>query len=292
MLPGHLEPTLVDLLGKILGRSVSILKCSPVRGGCIHHATELKTGQGSFFLKYNRIEELANFQAEARGLRLLESAGALKVPQVLLVSDSGSHAFILMEFILPGPHSDDFWTTFGHSLANLHWNTSSRYGLDHDNFIGRLSQSNTWHNNWISFFIEERMGAQLKLAKQKGLTSSNLHTAFEALFKRLPNLIPDEPPSLLHGDLWSGNFLVGPKGEACIVDPAVYYGHREAELAFTRLFGGFEPQFYSSYMNAWPLKEGWEERVGLFNLYPLMVHLNLFGKGYLREIYDILSKFS
>lgn len=292
MLPGNLEPTLEHILGKYLGRSTRILKCSPVSGGCIHHATQVKTDQGSFFLKYNQLRELPNFRAESRGLRLLSNTHTLRVPQVLAVNDTGSHALILMEFLASAPRSKDFWTTFGTGLANLHRNTAEHFGLDHDNFIGRLPQSNTPHENWISFFVSERLEAQLRLAEENGLAPSDLRPSFESLYQRLPQLIPDEPPALLHGDLWSGNFLVGPEGEPCIVDPAVYYGHREAELAFTRLFGGFDQQFYLAYQAAWSLANGWEERISLFNLYPLMVHLNLFGKGYLPDIQAILSKFA
>ncbi len=292
MLPGHLEPTLEYLLGKHLRQATRILKCAPVSGGCIHHATEVKTDQGSFFLKYNLIGELFNFQAESKGLSLLEAAGSFRVPHVLSVNDSGTHAFILMEFLPTAPKARDFWTTFGQGLASQHRITHSKYGLDHDNFIGHLPQSNTRHDDWISFFIHERLEPQLVLAEQKGLAPPEFRPAFESIYRRLPDMIPDEPPSLLHGDLWSGNFLIGPDGEPCIVDPAVYFGHREAEIAFTLLFGGFEQQFYTAYQEAWPLAKGWEERIGLFNLYPLMTGINMFGTGYLPDIQAVLSKFA
>ena len=292
MLPGHLQPTLEHVLGKSLGVDTQIIKSKSVGGGCIHHATQLLTERGSWFLKYNQLAELANFQAEARGLEVLGQSGTLRVPKVIAVNQTETHAFILMEYLIPEGRPKGFWTDFGCSLAKMHQHTAEKYGLDHDNFIGRLPQSNQQHTSWIDFFIQQRLEPQLQLAEEKQLALSDLRPAFEALYPRLVNLIPEEPASLLHGDLWSGNFLCGPNGQPCLFDPAVYYGHREAEIAFTQLFGGFNSEFYTAYQQTWPLQKGWENRVPLFNLYPLMVHLNLFGRGYLPDIQAILTKFA
>lgn len=325
MLPGNLETDLERLLSEKVGAGVKLLDCSSIGGGCIHQATKLETNRGAWFLKYNQASELDNFRAEAKGLQLLKRAcyletplneapsktggaianrpasanvppipgpNGLRIPDVFAVHSNASHAFILMEFLESVRRSTGFWKDFGNSLAALHrYNSAPQFGLDHENFIGRLPQSNTPTDSWIEFFIQKRLEAQLRLAETKGLATQDLRRKFEALYLLLPDLIPVEPPSLLHGDLWSGNFLVGSQGEPCLVDPAVYYGHREAELAFTRLFGGFDQQFYSAYQEAWPLQPGWQNRIGLFNLYPLMVHLNLFGQGYLPDIHAILAKF-
>ena len=292
MLPGKLESTVEALLGDHFGGQFRLKGVSTVGGGCIHHATRLETDRGDYFLKYNQPREVENFRAEARGLELLASTGELTVPEVIAVGDNGEKSYILMEFLDAAPRANDFWQAFGRGLAALHRHTRDRFGLDHNNYIGRLPQRNNPHSDWIDFFVEERLEFQLELAEASGVAPRDLRPAFERLYPRLRDLIPYEPPSLLHGDLWSGNFLVGPQGQACIVDPAVYYGHREAEIAFTRLFGGYSPTFYQAYNEAWPLQTGWENRVPLLNLYPLMVHLNLFGRGYLPDIQAILTKFA
>ena len=292
MLPGNLESTVEQLLEEHFGGQFRLMNVSTVGGGCIHHATRLETNRGDYFLKYNQPKEVENFRAEARGLKLLAEAEELPVPEVIAVGDNGERSYILMEFLAAAPRAKDFWQAFGQGLAALHRYTQAEFGLDHHNYIGRLRQRNQPHRDWIDFFVQERLEFQLELAETSGVAPKDLRPALERLYPRLRDLIPYEPPSLLHGDLWSGNFLVGPQGQACIVDPAIYYGHREAEIAFTRLFGGYSPTFYQAYHEAWPLQSGWENRVPLMNLYPLMVHLNLFGRGYLPDIQAILTKFA
>lgn len=290
-LSGELTGVLESELKQILGSDCRISGFHPVGGGCIHHSGRLATSAGPFFLKHNQPIEFANFQAEAQGLSLIAS-GPLRVPQVLGHGQSPSAAFLLLEWIEPGRPGIGFWQDFGRNLAGLHRLSHSHFGLSTDNFIGRLPQSNTFRENWVDFFTEERLRPQLELAQSRQLVEADLVRRFEKLFQRLPVLIPDSPPSLLHGDLWSGNFLCDLKNRAVLVDPAVYYGHREAEIAFTKLFGGFASEFYHSYQEAWPLEKGWEERVNLFNLYPLAVHLNLFGRGYLPDLQSILYRYT
>jgi fructosamine-3-kinase len=155
--------------------------------------------------------------------------------------------------------------------------------------MGSLPQSNKKHSDWISFFVEERLEKQVSLAHEY-LSSSNF-SAFNRLYKRLGELIPPEPPALLHGDLWGGNYMVSSDGKACLIDPAVYYGHREIDIAMTTLFEGFDGDFYASYHEEYPLEKGWRDRLDIFNLYPLLIHLNLFGSGYLGSIERILKRF-
>jgi len=270
---------------------IEILESQSIGGGCIHHATRIRTEEGQYFLKYNHAREADNFAKEWRGLNLLASAKALKVPEALATGKVGSHAFLLTEYIEEGSRSTVFWTDFGRGLAALHRNSKEQYGLNFDNYIGALPQHNEKRGDWISFFIEQRLEKQLRLAMDNKKADLKLKGSLHALYKKLPQLLPEEPASLLHGDLWSGNFLCATNGEAVLIDPAVYYGHREAELAFTHLFGGFRQGFYDAYQEAWPLQTGWEDRIDLFNLYPLMVHLNLFGHSYLPQIQSILSRF-
>ena len=157
--------------------------------------------------------------------------------------------------------------------------------------MGSLPQANTFHSDWSSFFIEERLEPQLVAARDSGYFSSHDDERFQRLFKSFPSICPAEKPSLVHGDLWSGNYIVSDEGRACLIDPAVYYGHREVDIAMTTLFGGFDPEFYSSYDEAFPMEKGWEDRLEIYNLYPLLVHLNLFGAGYLGSIERIIRRF-
>lgn len=261
-------------------------------GGCINHAQRLETNAGMFFVKTNNAARYPGmFEAEARGLRLLHSAGAIRVPQVIACGEADGQSYIILEFIRISQRSKRFWENFGAALARLHRHSAPSFGLDHDNYIGSLRQSNKWHGDWHSFFISERLQPQVRQAVEEGLLSHGQSRQFETLCGRLENFFPDEPPALLHGDLWSGNFMTGDDGEACLIDPAVYYGHREAELAFTRLFGGFDDRLYRAYSELFPLTSGFEDRADVYNLYPLLVHVNLFGEGYVHSVANILKRF-
>jgi len=169
--------------------------------------------------------------------------------------------------------------------------TNTNFGLDYNNYIGSLHQQNNLHPTWVDFFINERLQPQIKLARDNNEIDSTTILKFENLYKKLDEVFPKEKPALLHGDLWSGNFMSDEKGESVIMDPTVYYGHREMDIAMAKLFGGFDAEFYSSYNEHYPLENGWEQRINVCNLYPLMVHVNLFGGGYLGQVKSILSKF-
>ena len=181
----------------------------------------------------------------------------------------------------------------GQRLASLHRCSSEFFGLDDDNYIGSLRQYNHPNSNWINFFIEQRLEVQVKLAINKWRCCPHGgQKKFESLYAKLPSLIASEKPSLVHGDLWSGNLITDDKGEPCLIDPAVYFGNREADLAMTRLFGGFNDEFYSAYEESFPLPQGSEKRIDLYNLYPLLVHVNLFGGSYVHSVEGILRAFS
>jgi len=187
--------------------------------------------------------------------------------------------------------SNEFWEKFAKQIANLHRHTSNIFGLDHNNYIGSLNQSNKNHNNWIDFFREERLIFQIKMARDNGKIGNDIINMFDGFFLKLDEIFPVEPPALIHGDLWSGNYMVNKNGEPVIIDPAVYYGNREMDLGMTQLFGGFSAEFYKFYNDFFPLENGWKDRLDYCNLYPLMVHVNLFGGGYIQSVKSILKRF-
>lgn len=260
---------------------IIIKKYLPISGGCINNAIKLETNKGGFFAKYNTNTKSDMFQIEHDGLTILKDTNAVCVPDIIAFENN----FLILEFIPPSSPNACFWESFGRNLAKLHQQTGEKFGLDFDNYIGSLSQSNTQHTNWVDFFIQCRLRTQLDI----GNYLPSIRQDFEKLFTKLPNIFPAEPPSLLHGDLWSGNFLVKNKETPILIDPAIYFGNREMDIAMCKLFGGFHPTFYASYNEALPLENSWEERINLCNLYPLLVHVNLFGGGYLNQVKNILS---
>jgi len=274
----HLE----KVLARIFGTTFHVFQISLVSGGCINHAHKLETSAGNFFLKFNsKLRFPGMFEAEAKGLKLLKSTGTINVPEVICTGEFEALSFILLEYIESGKHSSDHWERAGHQLAKLHKKCETNFGLDHSNYIGSLGQSNTWHEEWISFFMKERILA---------IGSKIVEPYRDKLEKKLYDIFPEEPPALLHGDLWSGNIMCEHNGHPVFFDPAVYYGHREMDLAMTKLFGGFPGQFYTAYDREYPLAAGFDERVDFYNLYPLLVHVKLFGGSYLDRVLTILKR--
>lgn len=287
-----LPKTLLAVLEAHLGR---VVEANPVGGGDISQAVRLRLAEGRQALVKWQARPLPGlFSAEKRGLELLRSAGALRVPAVLAQSEASAEypAFIVLEWLDTGAKSAASAATLGTGLAALHQIAGSAFGLDHDNFIGANPQSNRPNDNWLTFFREQRLAFQMELARRNGLLPPQRARWLEKLLARLDDWLPADPSaSLLHGDLWGGNWLALNSGEPALIDPAVYYGHREADLAFTELFGGFPATFYAAYQSAWPLDPGYEERKELYNLYHLLNHLNLFGEGYGSSVDSILQRF-
>jgi len=216
------------------------------------------------------------FAAEAHGLEWLRSTGTLRVPEVLEVGED----YLLMEWLEPAPPAPDHDELLGRGLARLHQG-GGEPGLDRDNFVGTLPQDNRTCTNWCQFYIERRL---------RPLVLPRWRERFERLFAALPGWLPDEPLSRLHGDLWAGNAITGPRGEPCLIDPAVYIGHREVDLAMMRLFGGFGPRVWASYQEAFPLSPGHPERLPFYQLYPLLVHVHLFGGSYSAQVERALAQ--
>lgn len=291
-LSGTLAERLSQELSRHVGRPVDVESDVPVGGGSINDAYRLDTNEGRFFVKVNNADRFPSmFAAEADGLQRLHATGTIRVPHVIATSEDHDDSFILMEWVEGGLKTDAFWAEFGRSLAALHRNTASTFGLDRSNYIGSLKQVNTPHDHWPEFLITCRLEPQVRMARDRKRIGDGDVLRFERLYAKLNGLFPKEPPALLHGDLWSGNFLCDAEGGPVLIDPAVYYGHREMDLAMTRLFSGFEEEFYTAYNETWPLEAGWEERVDLCNLYPLLVHVNLFGGGYVQQVESVLRRF-
>lgn len=277
---------------KALLETSNPIKIHPVGGGSINSAYRVHSDNRSVFVKTNRADTYPGmFEAEAHGLDLLRDHSGFSIPKVEKVGVSGSTAFLAVEWIPSGTPSDDFWERFANHLAGMHRNTSQLFGLDHPNYIGSLQQQNEYRNNWAEFYIEMRLEPQLRMARDSGEADATLSRDFEKLFSKMENLFPQEPPALLHGDLWSGNFMCAESGEATVFDPAVYYGHREMDLAMSKLFGGFDSSFYADYHQFFPLEKGWQQRIPLGQLYPLLVHVNLFGGSYTAQVKSCLKPF-
>ena len=283
---GGLSARLSERLARELGDIRSI---RPVGGGCIGHAQRvtLADGRRVFVKLYDDAGEMV--EAEAHGLRWLRAANAIRVPEVLAVGDAEA-PFLALEWLEPAARTDDFDERLGRELAALHTAGAPGFGLERDNFIGSLEQHNRAHADWPSFFATERLEPMLERAAP--LLGAQLLREFERLRTRLPELCgPSEPPARLHGDLWSGNLVVDDRGAPALVDPAVYGGHREIDLAMMKLFGGFGARVFDAYHEAHPLAPGWRDRVPLYQLYPLLVHVVLFGRGYVGQLAQALHRY-
>jgi len=259
-----------------------------VAGGDINDAHEASLADGRWvFVKSNRDAPTGMFAAEARGLAWLGEANVLRVPEVIARGPD----FLVLEFIRPGRRRPDFDERLGRGLADLHRTGAPGFGLDHDNFIGRLPQANQPLPTWVEFYRDRRLLPQLRTAVDAQRASAAMRQGFDRLFVRLEELLgPPEPPARLHGDLWGGNAMVDEQGLPCLIDPAVHGGHREVDLAMMRLFGGFAPRVFAAYEEAYPLSPGHEARVPLYQLYFLMVHVNLFGGSYVASAEQALAR--
>jgi len=264
-----------------------IVSCQPLSGGDISQAYQVVLKDRSeLFVKLKAQAPPGFFEAEARGLEWLRQTRVLRIPEVVAVAPD----FLVLEYLQSASKSSDFEEGVGRVRAQLHRCSWPTFGLDHDNYIGLLAQSNQPCDSWPQFFVQHRLHPLLELALRQGKAPAHWARRFERLYRGLPQILTEEPPARLHGDLWAGNLLVGPQGQPCLIDPAVYAGHREVDLAMMRLFGGFGPRVFQAYQEDFPLAAGAAERVPLFQLYPLLVHVNLFGGSYLASVESALQK--
>lgn len=264
-----------------------------VGGGCISHSLKLNTNQGEFFLKWNPDTPDDLFVREAECLKELGDAeqSELLIPKVILEKEADHiPGFLLLEF-LPSGHSENEAEKLGIGLARLHRKTNHSFGFHHDNYCGATPQRNNWSKSWIEFFGQQRI---LNLVREISLVrglSSNEEDTYYSLVDRLPDLIEDRPEaSLIHGDLWSGNYLYTSNGPA-LIDPASYYADREMELSIMTMFGGFSRTTWDAYQHEYPLNPGWEERVQLYQIYHILNHYYLFGGGYGNQALSIAKRY-
>lgn len=270
---------------------LKIASGSTLGGGCISDAKKIKMENGELYLLKINQGSGDMFEKEANGLRELAKANAVRVPAVLM----NDKDFILLEFIESGRKVKNFFENFGRKFAELHKFSSDSFGFYEDNYIGSTPQKNVADEkekeSWKEFYFNKRLLFQLKLAERKGHLTSELSSAFSNLENKYDTILSGgkEAPSLLHGDLWSGNYMPDENGEACLIDPAVYYGNREADLGMTKLFGGFSSDFYKAYNEEFPLDDGYEYRENIYKLYHVLNHLNLFGGGYYSQAVSLIK---
>lgn len=286
-----MTPAVRAALEEALG--VTVQGHHPLAGGDINEAYRVRlAGAPPVFVKTRAGAPPDFFAREAEGLGWLADADALRVPEVLAVGD-GATPFLALEYLESGRRVSDFDSRLGRGLAHLHRFGAETFGGPTPNFVGSLPQDNAPAPTWPEFYGQRRLWAQAERAHQaRHLPAADLHP-IETLIQRLPDLLgPPEPPARLHGDLWGGNLHVDAAGDPCLIDPAVYGGHREVDLAMMRLFGGFGPRVFEAYETVWPLAGGWRERVALYQLYPLLVHVNLFGGGYVGQVRAVLRRYA
>lgn len=284
--------TLAAKLAARLGSPVA--RSTPAAGGDINQAFHVWLQDGrELFVKTQSAALPGLFRDEARGLAWLAQADALRVPEVLLAAeaDADGPACLVLAWVERGTRGRNYAEQLGTGLARLHRTAAACFGLDHDNYLASLRQDNTRSERWGNFYAERRIAPLAQLAALRGELPQALQHRLERLLVRIPDLVGDEePPARLHGDLWSGNVLCDESGTPVLIDPAVYGGHREIDLAMMRLFGGFSDAVFDAYHAACPLSPGHEERVPLYQLYPLLAHVNLFGSAYLSQVSHCIAR--
>ena len=285
----NLPQQLTDAIQNAIGDEITAV--AAVGGGCISNTARVAlAAQSVAFLKWGATSEfpLAFFREEARSLDAMAATNTVRVPRVLHQSSTDGHTWLLLEWLEPGARTPRSQSQLGERLAALHRSTAERYGWPADNFIGSLPQSNTEHERWSDFWRDERLLPQLDQAA--GALGAKNVARLERIANECAELLAGtgaDGPSLLHGDLWGGNLHTLADGAPALIDPSSYYGHREVDLAMSRLFGGFSEEFYRAYQQAWPCAGGLEQRIRVYQLYYLLVHVNLFGGGYTAQTMSV-----
>lgn len=281
------------VVDQLHGQQERIKRVTSRQWGSTNEAAIILTDKHEFFVKWNDAALIEIFHKEEAGLRMLESNCDLCIPKVLNIGIVEDRACLLMEPLSPRPLYDEAAYKLGEGIAHLHANKAELHGLEYDNFIGRLPQSNSQHKSWLDFYKLERLMPQLKLAVGSNRVDVVFQQRFEKFVEKLEHILPESEASLLHGDLWAGNKMNTSKGPS-IYDPAIYYGAREMDIAMTTLFHGYgiTSRFYDAYRSNYPLHAGFDDLIDVYNLYPLMVHVNLFGGDYINSVNEIIVRYT
>ncbi|MBD0295892.1 MAG: fructosamine kinase family protein [Bacteroidota bacterium] len=285
-----LTNNLKESLQKELG--IQIRNVQTIGGGCINETYKIIAEQSFFFCKINSATKFPQlFQKEASGLSYLKKQNVIKLPDVLAQFEEAGKQVLVLEWITTGTRTESFWKNFGTAVAALHHVSHTYFGFEEDNYMGSIPQPNNPANDWVTFFKTQRLEPLVLQCVRKELLTERQVALFEKIYQQLPGFFEVENPALLHGDLWSGNFMCNSQSEPVLIDPAVYYGHRSIDLGMSTLFGGFRNNFYEAYHYHYPLPKNYEEQWQLCNLYALLIHLFLFGKSYLPQIENIMQRF-
>jgi protein-ribulosamine 3-kinase len=299
MIENNLKKTIEEIISRALNLHISSIQFNTVGGGSINETYQIIINKDQkFFCKINSASKYPFlFLKEKNGLEFLAKQNIIYIPKIIACEEKEEKQILILEWIEQGLRNENFWKIFGEQLASLHkisWSDGDRntmFGLNENNYMGALHQSNTPSKSWIEFFIDQRLEPQIKLALENSLLEISSVKLFSNLYKKLAEIFSEEPSSLLHGDLWSGNFLCSAFNQPVLIDPAAYFGNRNADLAMTTLFGGFDKSFYESYNYHFPFPVNYGQEWKICNLYPLLIHLNLFGKSYLAEIMQTVKRF-
>lgn len=269
-----------------------VVSTKPLSGGSISSAYLINTTKSQYFIKVNCADDaIKMFHEEQKGLNAIESTNTIAVPHVQFVGTHNKKAFIVMDYVESIRPTPSDYSRLGAELAKMHEVHSNEFGFFSDNFIGSLPQSNTLHNTWTEFYWSERILPQIQLALNAGLLTNEEVPSKEQFTELFDSFVKDVKPSLLHGDLWGGNYLISNEATPYFIDPAVYYGHSMVDIAMSQLFGSFGSEFYNSYHKTIPKSDHYDEQIDLYQLYFLLVHLNLFGKGYYSSVSNILKRY-
>lgn len=259
-------------------QNIELSKSTRLTGGDINDVFKLATADGDYAVKINDAAKFPHmFQREAEALDKMRATNSFRIPRVQGRGEVNGRSYLLLEFLSSGKKQTNFWPDFGEKLAKMHGQTADYFGLDHDNYIAELPQYNKSQLiDAAEFYITYRLEPQFKIARDKGFSFPQL----DGFFKNLMNEIPREKPALIHGDLWGGNYMTGPQGSPVLIDPALAYAPREMDIGMMNLFGGFPAEVFDCYSSRFPLEDNWQNRLDIWQLYYLLVHLNLFGEMY------------
>lgn len=282
-----------EILERLKTLNLQIENVYPVKGGDLNDTYRIESFEKKYFLKLNTAQNFPNlFAKEASGLQALAKTNLFDIPEIITTGiTDNDFQFLILDWVEKGEATIENWETFGHNLAKFHQNTNDQFGWEEDNYIAIIVQPNSYKNTWVDFYSNNRILPMVKLLADKKFLKPKEIKAANRLCSELINIFPEEKPSLLHGDLWNGNIIARENGEITLIDPAIYYGHREMDIALADLFGGFDDNFFNAYNEVFPLQGNFQERKQIAQLFPLLVHAFLFEGYYIKDVQSILKKF-